>query len=152
MERMRNWGGVYGGGVFLILGRQIERRKKIAKIKYDEGLTIDGRGLKFCHATTNQKHTGVMEGGWDRPRNRAMRLGECDGNDEGDNDDAKEYSKDGDIPNDDNKYAIGIDGVGEPLDEGDDQRCPCTSVPCKSAAERALMLRASYSQREALRV
>ncbi len=71
---------------------------------------------------------------------------------EGDEDDDDEYSKDGVIPDDDNEYAVGVDGVGEPLDEGDDQRCPRTSVPCKSAAERALKLRASYSQRAALRV
>ncbi len=33
----------------------------------------------FCYATTNQKHAGVMEGGWDRLRNHARRLGQCDG-------------------------------------------------------------------------
>jgi hypothetical protein len=91
-----------------------------------------------------------MEGGWDRPRNRARTLGERDGNDEplaeGNKDDDNEYGKDGDIPNDDNKYAIGIDGVNKPLDKENDQRCPRTSVPCKSAAEHALTLRASYSQ------
>jgi hypothetical protein len=32
MKRMRDRGGVYGGGVFLILGRRIERQKKITKI------------------------------------------------------------------------------------------------------------------------
>jgi hypothetical protein len=51
-----------------------------------------------------------MEGGWDRPRDHARTLGECDGNDEplaeGDDDDDDEYGKDGDIPNDDNKYAL----------------------------------------------
>ncbi len=31
MERMRGRGGVYGGGVFLILGRRIERQKKLQK-------------------------------------------------------------------------------------------------------------------------
>jgi hypothetical protein len=62
------------------------------------------------------------------------------------------FNKDGDIPNDDDEYAVGIDGVREPLEEGDDQRCPCTSVPCKSAAERALTLRASSSQWAWLRV
>ncbi len=41
-------------------------------------------------------------------------------------------------------------GVGKPLDEGNDQRCPCTSMPYKSAAERALTLKASYSQQAAL--
>jgi hypothetical protein len=128
--------------------------KTITKIKYDEGL----RWLPFnnLHATTNQKHAGVMEGGWDRPRDRARTLGERDSNDEplaeGDKDDDNEYGEDGNIPNDDDEYAIGVDGVGEPLEEGDDQHCSCTKVPCKSAAERALKLRASYSQRAALRV
>ncbi len=92
-----------------------------------------------------------MEGVWDRPRDRARTLGERDGNNkplaEGNEDDNDEYGKDGDIPNDDDKYAIGIDGVGEPLEEGDDQCCPCTSVPCESAAEHALTLRASYCWR-----
>ena len=90
------------------------------------------------------------KGGWDRPRDRVRTLGECDGNDkplaEGNNDDNHEYGKDGNIPDDDDKYAVGVDGVRMPLDEGNDQRCPRTSVPCESAAERALMLRASYSQ------
>ncbi len=51
-----------------------------------------------------------MEGGWDRPRDRARTLGERDGNDEllaeGDNDNDNEYGKDGDIPNDDDEYAL----------------------------------------------
>ncbi len=50
------------------------------------------------HATTNQKHAGVMEGGWDRPHDPARTSGERDGNNEGDEDDDDEYSKDGDIP------------------------------------------------------
>ncbi len=83
-------------------------------------------------------------------------LGERDGNDEplaeGKEDDDDEYGKDGNIPDNDNKYTIGVDSVGEPLDEGNEQRCPRTSVPCKSGAERALTLRASYSQWVALRV
>jgi hypothetical protein len=97
-----------------------------------------------------------MEGGWERPHDRARTLGEHDGNDkplaEGNEDDDDEYGKDGNTPNNNDKYAVGIDGVGKPLDEGDDQRCPRTSRPCESAAERALTLRASYSQRAALRV
>ena len=35
---------------------------------------------------------------------------------------------DGDIPYDDDEYAVGIDGVSEPLDEGDDQHCPSPEV------------------------
>jgi hypothetical protein len=83
-------------------------------------------------------------------------LGERDGNNdplaEGDENNDDEYGKDDDIPDDNNKYAVGVDGVGEPLEEGDNQRCPRTSVPCESAAERALALRASYSQWAVLRV
>ncbi len=65
----------------------------------------------FCHATTNQKHAGVTEGGWDRPRDRARTLGERDGNDkplaEGDDNDDDEYGKDGNIPNNNNEYTLG---------------------------------------------
>jgi hypothetical protein len=61
----------------------------------------------FFHATTNQKHAGVIEGGWDRPHNRARTLGERDGNDKGDEDDDDEYGKDGNIPDDDDKYTGG---------------------------------------------
>ncbi len=50
---------------------------------------------------------GVTEGGWDRLHNRARTLGECDGNNEGNNNDDKVYGKDGDIPNDYKKYAGG---------------------------------------------
>jgi hypothetical protein len=98
----------------------------------------------------------MTEGGWDRPRYCARTLGERDGNDkplaEGDKDNDDEYGKDGDIPNNDNEYAVGVDGIGKTLDKGNDQRCPCISMPCKSAAERALMLRASYSQWAVLRL
>jgi hypothetical protein len=98
----------------------------------------------------------MMEGGWDRPRDCARTLRERDGNNEllteGNKDDDDEYSEDGDIPNDNNKYAVGVNGVSKTLDVGDDQRCPRTSVPCKSADEHALTLRASYSQWVALRV
>ncbi len=113
-------------------------------------MALDGHRLIFCHTTTNQKHAGVTKGGWDRPRDHARMLGEHDGSNEplaeGNKDDNDKYGKDGNIPDDDNKYAIGVDGVGKTLDEGDDQRFPRTSVPCKSAAKRALTLRASYSQ------
>jgi hypothetical protein len=102
MERMRGQGGVYGGGVFLITGRQIEQRKKTTKIKYDKGLRWPP--FDILHATTNQKQAGVMEEGWDRLRDRVRTLRERDGNDEplseGDNDDDDEYDEDGDIPDD----------------------------------------------------
>jgi hypothetical protein len=95
--------------------------KKITKIKFDEGL----RWLPFdiLHAITNQK--GVTEGGWDRPRNRARTLEKRDGNDkplaEGNDDNDDKYGKDSDIPNNDDKYPVGVDGVDKPLDRGDDE-------------------------------
>jgi hypothetical protein len=98
----------------------------------------------------------MTEGGWDRPRDHLRTLGERDGNDEplaeGDEEDDDEYGKEGNIPNDNDEYAVGVNGVGKPLDEGNDQRCPSMSVPCEPTAERALTLRASYSQWVALRV
>ncbi len=87
----------------------------------------------------------MTEGGWDRPHDRARTLGEHDGNNkpfaEGNEDDDNEYGKDGNIPDNDDEYAVCVKGVGKPLDEGDNQRCPRTSIPCESAAERALTLR-----------
>jgi hypothetical protein len=77
MKRMRSRGGVYEGGVFLISGWQIERQKKITIIKYDEGLRWPP--FDILYATTNQKHAGVAEGGWNRPRDHARRLGKRDG-------------------------------------------------------------------------
>ncbi len=74
-----------------------------------------------------------MEGGQDRPRDHARTLEERAGNNkplaEGNEDDNDNYSKDGDIPGDDDEYAIGVDGVGKPLDKGKDQHCPHMSVP-----------------------
>jgi hypothetical protein len=48
--------------------------KKITKIKYKEGPRWPQ--LDILHTTTNQKHAGMTEGGWDRTRNRARMLGE----------------------------------------------------------------------------
>jgi hypothetical protein len=75
--------------------------------KYGKDGDIPNKPFDFFHATTNQKHVGVTEGGWDRPHNHARTLGEYDGNDEGNKDDNKEYGKDGNIPDDYNKYAGG---------------------------------------------
>jgi hypothetical protein len=67
----------------------------------------------------NQKHAGMMEGGWDRPRYHARMLGEHDGNDgplaEGNDDNDNKYDKDGNIPNNDNKYAVGLAVLTSPL-------------------------------------
>ncbi len=77
MERMRGWVGVYGGGCFSYFRAANQTTIKFSKIKYDEGLRWPP--FDILHATTNQKHAGVMEGGWDRPHNHARRLGERDG-------------------------------------------------------------------------
>ncbi len=80
-----------------------------------------------------------MKRGWDRPRNRARTLGECDGNNEplaeGDNNDNDEYSKDGDIPDDDDKYAVCIDGVDKPLDEGNNKCGTLSAAPARACPE-----------------
>ncbi len=49
----------------------------------------------------------MIEGGWDRPHDRARTLGERDGNNEGNKDDDDKYGKDGNIPDDDDEYAGG---------------------------------------------
>ncbi len=75
--------------------------------KYGKDGNILDKLFVFFHATTNQKHAGLTEGGWDRLHNRARTLGECDGNDEGKKDDDKEYGEDGNIPDNYDKYADG---------------------------------------------
>jgi hypothetical protein len=62
------------GGVFPFWGGSNLNDKKNTKNEYNKGL----RWLPFniLHATTNQKHTGMMEGGWDRTRNHVRTLGE----------------------------------------------------------------------------
>jgi hypothetical protein len=111
--------------------------KKITKIKYDEGLRWSP--FDILHATTNQKHAGVTEGVWDRPRDHARTLGERDGNGEplaeGDDDDDDEYGEDGNIPVDDDEYAVGLDGVDEPLDEGDDECGALSAAPARVCPE-----------------
>jgi hypothetical protein len=76
-----------GGGCFSYIGAVNRTTKKNKKIKYNEGLRWPP--FDYFHATTNQKHVGVTEGGWDRPHDRArtLILGESDGNDEGNKDD-----------------------------------------------------------------
>jgi hypothetical protein len=71
--------------------------------------------------------------------NRAKMLGERDCNDEplteGNNDDDDVYDKDGNITNNNNKYAVGIDGVNEPLDEGDDEYDTLSAAPARGCLE-----------------
>ncbi len=115
MERMRGQGGVYGGVFFLFRGGELND-KKITKIKYDKGLRWPL--FDILHATTNQKQASMTEGGWDRPRDRARMLRECDGKDkplvEGNNNDNDVYNKD-------TTSTPLADGVEEPLNEGDDK-------------------------------
>jgi hypothetical protein len=99
--------------------------EKITVIKYNEGL----RWLPFdiLHATTNQKHAGVMEGGLDRSPDCARTLGECDGNNEplaeGNNDDDNKGGEDGDIPDD---SAPPAESIARSRPESQ-----CTSVPSR---------------------
>jgi hypothetical protein len=90
------------GGVFYLFRGGKMNDKKITKIKYDKGLRWPP--FNILHATTNQKQAGVMEGGWDRPRDRARTLRERDGNNEplseGNDDNDDKYNEDGDIRND----------------------------------------------------
>jgi hypothetical protein len=44
MKRRRDWGGVYGGGVFLISGQQIEQQQKITKKNTTKQLTKNTQG------------------------------------------------------------------------------------------------------------
>ncbi len=80
-----------------------------------------------------------MEGGWDRPRNLAGTLGEHDGNNkplaEGDKDNDDEYGKDGDIPDDDDEYVVGIGSVEEPLEEGNDECGTLSAAPARACPE-----------------
>jgi hypothetical protein len=81
----------------------------------------------------------MTEGRWDRPRDRARTLGERDGNDEpvaeDNNDGNDEYGKDGDIPNDDDEYAVGVDGVDEPLNKGDEECETLCAAPTRACPE-----------------
>jgi hypothetical protein len=90
---------------FIFWGGELNNEKKLQKKNTIKAL--DGRRLIFFHATTNQKHAGVTEGGWDRPHDRARTLGEHDDNNEGDEGDDDKYGEDGDIPNDVKEYAGG---------------------------------------------
>jgi hypothetical protein len=111
--------------------------KKITKIKHNKGLRWPP--FDILHATTNQKHVGMTERGWDRPHDRARTLGEHDSKDkplaEGKDDDEDEYSKDGNILNNDGEYAVGIGGVDEPLDEGDNECDSLSAAPTQACPQ-----------------
>jgi hypothetical protein len=81
-----------------------------------------------------------MEGGWDRPRDCARMLRERDGNNkplaEGDkNGDNDAYSKDGDIPDDEDEYAVGAGSVNDPLDKGSDECDTLSAAPTQVCPE-----------------
>ena len=139
MKRMRGRGGVYGGVFFLFWGGKLNNEKKITKIKYNDGLRWPPFDILSCSRKTSQKHVGVMEGGRDRLRDRARMLGERDGNDKpladgGDNDKDK-YGEVGDIPDDDDKYAAGVDGANKPLDEGNNECDILGAAPSRAFPE-----------------
>ena len=77
----------------------------------------------------------MTEGGWDRPRDRARTLRERDGSDEplaeGDDDDGDEYNEDGNIPNDDGEYTVGLTVSTSPSTRAKTSMklCPRTSMP-----------------------
>jgi hypothetical protein len=78
-----------------------------------------------------------MEGGWDRPLNHARMLGERDGKDEplaeGNNGNNDESGKHGNIPNNNKEYAVGIDGVNEPLDKGNNECDTLSAAPARAS-------------------
>ncbi len=111
--------------------------KKITKIKYDKGLRRPP--FNILHAATNQNYVGMTEGGWDRPRDCARTFGGRDGNGkplaEGDNNDNDEYGEDSNIPDNDDEYPVGIDGVNKPLDKGNDECDTLSAAPAPVCPE-----------------
>ncbi len=81
--------------------------------------------VRYFTPNNQPKIRGRDGGGWDRPHNCARTFGERDGNNkplaESNDDDNDEYGKDGNIPDNVNKYAIGIDDVDNPLDKGNNE-------------------------------
>ncbi len=60
MERIRSWGGVYGGGVFFLFWGGKLNHKKVTKIKYKEGLRWLPFDILSCN---NQPKTHGHDGG-----------------------------------------------------------------------------------------
>ncbi len=110
-------------------------------MKYNKGLRWPL--FDILNATTNQKHMGVMEEGQDWLHSNAKTLGEGDGNNEpiaeGDNNDNDKYDKDGGIADDDNKYTIGVDGVNEPLDKGNNKYDTLSAPPTQACPVLGLL-------------
>jgi hypothetical protein len=122
MERTRRQGGVYGGVLSLCLGWKIKQQQKYKNNTY--------HGLRWppfdiLHTTTNQKHAGVTGGGWDRTRDWVGMIGKWDSIVLGllstSKHDPSKYPKVGNIANNNDKYAIGDNGINEPLTKGDNE-------------------------------
>jgi hypothetical protein len=66
-------------------------------------------------------------------------LGKPDGNNEplaeGNDNNDDEHDKDGDIANDDNKYAISIESVDKPLDKGSNKYDTLRAAPKQACPE-----------------
>jgi hypothetical protein len=81
-----------------------------------------------------------MEGGWDRPLDRARTLGERDGNDKplakGDDDNNNnKYGNDSNIPDNNVEHPVGIGGVNKPLDKCDDDCNTLSAAPARACPE-----------------
>ncbi len=68
--------------------------------------------VRYFTCNNEPRTSGMTEGGWDRPHDRARTLRERDGNNEplaeGNEDDDDKYDEDGNIFNNDNEYAVGL--------------------------------------------
>jgi hypothetical protein len=119
--------------VFFLFWGGKSNDKKITKIKkYNKGLRWPL--FDILHVTSNQKHTGVMEGGWSRTHDRARTLGKRDfimlglfiapKRDPLENRERGRglgVAKEGAITDGNDEYAIGNDSKDEPLAECDDK-------------------------------
>jgi hypothetical protein len=89
--------------------------------KYKNKIRCGLRWLPFdiLHVTTNQKHVGLTEGGWDRTCYQAGTLGEHDSIVLGllsmPKYDPSKYTEEGSIANVNNKYAVADNVNNKPL-------------------------------------
>jgi hypothetical protein len=105
-----------------------------------------------------------MEGGWDRPCGSAMTLRERYCNKEplaeGKDNNNDEYDEDGNIPNNDDKYVVGLTVLTSPLTSPLTRAMSSLKLLVLCLRKRALRVsgqacphkRASYSQRRPLRI
>ncbi len=79
----------------------------------------------------------MTEGGWDRPRHPARTLREHDGNNkplaEVNDDDDDKYDEDGNIPNNNNEYAVGLTVLTSPSTRGTTSMKLSALPPCERA-------------------